>query len=182
MTSIILSIDKLKLIMPRSKEKADIYFKYLIMTMERYEIAGILRESAFIAQIAHESGELNFVKEIWGNTKYQKLYEYKKSLGNTQKGDGKRFLGRGLIQLTGRSNYEKYSYYEFNDNRLISNPEILETPQYACLSAGWYWHSRKINEPSDDKDFREVTKRINAKLLNYKARWQAYTKSMEILK
>ncbi len=87
----------------------------------------------FIAQIAHESGELTYVQEIASG----KAYEGRKDLGNTQPGDGIRYKGRGLIQLTGRANYEKYGQLMGLD--LINNPELLEEPEFAALSAAYFW-------------------------------------------
>jgi len=77
----------------------------LIAAMELYDIGTPTRQAAFLAQVGHESGSLVYVKELWGPTDAQKRYEGRKDLGNTQAGDGFRYRGRGLIQITGRANY-----------------------------------------------------------------------------
>ena len=83
---------------------------------KEYEINTPLRLAAFIAQIAHESGDFKYTREIWGPTKAQIGYEGRLDLGNTVPGDGKRYRGRGLIQITGRSNYVKLSKKLHNCN------------------------------------------------------------------
>jgi putative chitinase len=87
-------------------------------------------------------------------------YEGRKDLGNIQPGDGKRFKGRGLIQLTGRSNYEQYSKDRGID--FIKNPELIATDPNNCVDvAGWYWNSRNLNKYADQDNVRKITKRIN---------------------
>ena len=170
-------------VMPRAKGKlAELYSAHLINAMSSDKITGVLREAAFLAQIAHESGELHHVREIWGPTTWQVKYEGHQGLGNILPGDGKRFLGRGLIQLTGRDNYRRCSRTLFQDECLLDNPKLLEEPEYATLSAAWYWNERKINEPADQGDFRQVTKRINPALLGLQKRQAYYQLALECLK
>jgi putative chitinase len=94
-----------------------------------------------LAQIGHESGSLAHLKEIWGPTDQQRRYEPPSNLaarlGNDTLGDGFRFRGRGLIQITGRSNYEQVGAGLGVD--LIRQPELLEEPDYAVASACWWW-------------------------------------------
>lgn len=106
------------------------FYQPLVDTMERFQINTPKRQAAFIAQLAHESGSLKYVRELASG----KAYEGRKDLGNTQPGDGVKFKGRGLIQLTGRANYQKASDY-FNED-FINHPELIETPKYATLVAG----------------------------------------------
>ena len=125
------------------------------MTMAEFEINTPARQAAFLAQIGHESGQLRYVRELASGA----AYEGRKDLGNTQPGDGVRFKGRGLIQITGRANYLKCG--EALGLDLIADPELLEQPINACRSAGWFWESRGLNALADAGDFLRITKRIN---------------------
>lgn len=149
----------LRAVMRCSLERATVFVEPLALTMDRYQINTRLRQAAFLAQIGHESGGLKYVREIWGPTIAQQRYEGRKDLGNTQPGDGRRFLGRGLIQLTGRANYARMSAVLGLD--FVSTPEALESPLYASLSAGEFWSSRKLNALADVGDMRLITRRIN---------------------
>lgn len=125
------------------------------------------RVAAFIAQIAHESGGLRYVREIASGAAYD-TGRLAKRLGNTLEadGDGQRFKGRGLIQITGRANYEACSRALFPADPLLllSRPEFLEQPTQACRSAAWYWWSRQLNRYADSGDFVGLTRRINGGL------------------
>jgi putative chitinase len=103
----------------------------------------------FIAQVGVESGNFRYTAELASGNEY----EGNLGLGNVQVGDGEKFKGRGLIQVTGRANYNACSRSLFGDNRLIVRPQILEQPQYAIASAAWFWNARNLNdvcaEPED---------------------------------
>ena len=131
------------------------FYQPLVDTMLKFEINTPKREAAFIAQLAHESGSLRYVKELASGS----AYEGRKDLGNTEPGDGVKFKGRGLIQLTGRANYKKAS--EFFSEDFIAHPELIETPKYATLIAGWFWSKHSLNKLADIKDFKKITKIIN---------------------
>lgn len=163
----------LQQIMPRLPQaKRQLYLPFINRTMEIYEIDTPLRVAAFLAQIAHESGELKFMEEIWGPTAQQKKYEppsdVARWLGNTQPGDGFRYRGRGPIHVTGRANYEKYGNLLGVD--LVGNPDLATTPQYAFSIAGLFWKLNGLNELADVQDFRAITKRINGGL--HGLQWQ----------
>ncbi|MEM6424533.1 MAG: glycoside hydrolase family 19 protein [Cyanobacteria bacterium P01_D01_bin.128] len=128
-------------------------------TCDRYQINTPLRIAHFLAQVMHESGGFRWLREIWGPTATQRRYEGRTDLGNTQPGDGERFMGRGLIQLTGRSNYQQFSKNLGVD--FVGNPQLVEQPPYAVVVAGWYWDSRSLNQWADRDDLRQVTRRIN---------------------
>src|SRR5262245_59785689 len=124
--------DVLRRIMPRlTEEKSTQYLPHLQQAMEEFGITEPLREAACLAQIAHESGEFRFVEEIWGPTDAQRRYEPQSELaqrlGNTEVGDGKRFKGRGPIQVTGRANYQRYGQLLGID--LVNNPVLAASPE-----------------------------------------------------
>lgn len=124
-------------------------------TMDYYLIHTTLRATFFLAQIGHESGGLRYLEELASG----QAYEGRKDLGNTEKGDGPRYKGRGLIQLTGRANYERAGRALGAD--FINSPELVATPFWATKVSGWYWKSRNLNYWSDRNDFRAVTRLIN---------------------
>lgn len=137
----------------------------LAQAMAEFGIAGRHREAMFLAQTAHESGGWYYLREIWGPTPAQLRYEGRRDLGNTQPGDGRRFCGRGFIQITGRSNYAAASKALGVD--LVAQPELLESVELAARSAAWFWKSSGCNEladPGDRAAFERVTKRINGGL------------------
>jgi putative chitinase len=151
----------------------------LEQTFEEFAIDTPLRQAAFLAQIAHESGELRYVQEIWGPTPTQLRYEGRRGLGNVYPGDGYRFMGRGLIQITGRANYEACG--EALDLDLLGSPELLEEPLHAARSAGWYWDWRGINIPADVGDFERVTRLVNGGLNGFSDRIRYYERALEEL-
>ena len=143
-----------------SAERAEAWAQPITEAMEEYEINTPKRQAAFLAQIGHESGRLKYVREIWGPTEAQKRYEGRQDLGNTQPGDGKRFMGRGLIQVTGRANYTSVGAALGLDD-ILDHPEDLEKPEHAARSAGWFWKTHGLNELADENDFVRITRRIN---------------------
>jgi putative chitinase len=130
---------------------------------DRFGIDSPLSLAAFLATVGVESGRLVYSREIWGPTPAQQQYEppSKKAsgLGNTEPGDGRRFCGRGLIQITGRRNYQLCGLGIGLD--LIAHPELLEQPADAALSAGWYWASRKLGELAEAGNFLGVSRAVN---------------------
>ena len=155
---------QLKSIMPNlAAQKLQIYLPHLNTAMHTYGVNTMLRTAAFIAQLAHESGEFRFMEEIWGpipaQTRYEPVCELAKRLGNTEAGDGKRFKGRGPIQITGRYNYKRYGDLLHID--LISQPELAAQPAVAFSTAGLYWITNGLNELADSEQFVSITKRIN---------------------
>ena len=150
-----MTLDQLKEIMPYAGKRAETFLEPLNAAMDEFEINTPARQAAFLAQIAHESGSLRYVKEIASGA----AYEGRKDLGNTQEGDGMRFKGRGLIQITGRANYAQCG--AALDLPLLEQPELLEETENACRSAAWFWQTRGLNELADDGEFKLITKRIN---------------------
>jgi predicted chitinase len=131
--------------------------------MEEFAIDRPPRAAAFLAQLAHESGQLRFMEEIWGPTPAQRRYEpptrLAARLGNVQAGDGKRFKGRGPIQLTGRANYRVFGDALGLD--LVADPALAASKEVAFRIAGLYWRKRGLNALADRQDFRRITKLIN---------------------
>lgn len=124
-------------------------------TLVKYQINTKLRIAHFLAQIAHESDGFNALEEYASGEDY----EGRRDLGNTQRGDGVRFKGRTFVQITGRHNYGEVSAYLGVD--FISNPELLASPKYAALGAGWFWDSRNLNTHADRDDIRAITRILN---------------------
>jgi len=132
---------------------AEKFMNYINDTCDKFLINTAVRRLCFLAQVGHESGSLFFTEELASGA----AYEGRKSLGNTQPGDGVRFKGRGLIQITGRSNYKAVGDALGTD--FIKNPTLLggknvnkctaDQLKNAAMSAGWFWNSRKLNDIAD---------------------------------
>jgi putative chitinase len=137
--------------------RAQLWAYSLDEAMVRFAIDTPAQRAAFLAQIGHESGKLVYVREIWGPTPAQLKYEGRLDLGNTQPGDGKLFLGRGLIQITGRANYKAAGNGLGMD--LVTYPSLLEQPDNAALSAAWFWYAHGLN--AYISDFTTLTRKIN---------------------
>ena len=156
------------------------------------DFGGPLNEPAvlaqFLAQVMHESGNLRYVREIWGPTAAQKRYEGRKDLGNTQPGDGKRFMGRDVIQTTGRANYRALTAWvrkAFGANvDFEKTPELLESPEWLGISAIWYFlEARKdLIRYCREGNIEMVTRRVNGGLNGYADRLVKYdAAALEIL-
>lgn len=166
-------------IYPNASQRAGVFVPALNRAMQRYRIDSPVRQAAFLAQIGHESGQLKWVKEIWGPTPAQSRYEGRKDLGNTEPGDGKRFMGRGLIQITGRENYRKAG--AALGLSLLDKPELLEQAEWATVSAAWWWSSRGLNELADAGEFEQITRRINGGMNGQKERLELWARAKEVL-
>jgi len=159
-----------------AKLKASI--PYLNAAMTEFGITTKKRVAAFLSQIAVESAELKYFSEIASGA----AYEGRKDLGNTQKGDGKRFKGRGVIQLTGRANYREAG--RDLGLPLEDSPEIVATPAVAFRTAGWFWKKKGLNSLADRGDIREVTRRVNGAIVattHYPERVAYYQKALKVL-
>ena len=166
-------------ILPRAGWRAGIFILGLNAAMSQYAIDTPHRVAAFIAQIGHESGQLVHVREIWGPTAQQAGYEGRADLGNTVKGDGSRYRGRGLIQITGRANYTACG--EALGLDLINHPDFLELPQHAAMSAAWFWSTRGLNALADRGEFVKITRRINGGLTGQDDRQALYDRALKVL-
>lgn len=137
------------------------YFPAIAASLRRFGIDTPRRVAHFLAQVGHESGDLRYQEEIADGY----AYEGRKDLGNTQPGDGPRFKGRGLIQLTGRANYEKFGAAIGRDLVSGDNPGLVASdPQLAVDVAGWFWSTRGLNTLADADDLSGITRRVNGGL------------------
>jgi putative chitinase len=173
-------------------------------TFAKYDISTPVRQAAFIGQCAHESANFKTLEEnlnyrpetlmkVWPSRfpdmataiKYAHQPQllankvYAGRLGNTQENDGWNFHGRGLIQLTGKENYANCGSGIGVD--LLSNPSLLNTPEYAALSAGWFWNKKGLNALADAGDYETMTKRINGGLIGLDDRKAKIAKAISVL-
>lgn len=166
-------------------------------TLPEWQINTPLRIAMFLAQVLHESGKFRYLKEIWGPTMQQAKYERDFSkpwpgergsrnwlpynLGNSQKGDGKKFMGRGPIQITGRSNYTKASMKIYGDDRAVKDPKIFEQPEEGLKASLWFWDVNKLNELADNRDIVKASQKINGGNNGLGDRQKLYQKALQIL-
>jgi putative chitinase len=175
-----LTREELQSIMPRlpAARSAEL-FPSLTTAMAEFAIEVPARAAAFLAQLAHESGQFRFLEEIWGPTPAQRRYEpagtLATALGNTETGDGHRFKGRGPIQITGRANYRRFGDLLGVD--LVTAPERAASAELAFRIAGLFWSKKGLNELADEATadaFREITRRINGGFNGLAERQQFY--------
>ncbi len=170
------SLQQLKGVMPNlSDAKAREYLPHLNRAMSEANINTPRRQAAFLAQLAHESGEFRYMEEIASGA----AYEGRRDLGNTQAGDGVRFKGRGPIQLTGRANYTAASRALGID--LVSNPSRAAQPDVAFRTAAWFWNSRNLNSHADAGNFDAVTYRVNGGYNGKASRDMYYRRALDVL-
>lgn len=172
-------------ILPNARPVAGVFLSALNATLPRWEIDNPKRVAAFIAQVGHESGQFRYVKEL-GSDRYLARYDTGNlalRLGNTPQadGDGQLYCGRGLIQVTGRNNYQACSRALFGDERLLAQPQLLEQPRWACESAAWFWHSRGLNALADRGEFNRITRHINGGLNGLEDRLNLWARAREVL-
>jgi len=164
------SLVQLRMISPHAKvSDLTVALPYLNATMKKYEINTRLRQAHFLAQVAHESAEFRTTQEYATGA----AYEGRKDLGNTVAGDGKKFKGRGLIQITGRANYTAYGLYINQDVTTSENPKKLEKYPLAADCAGWFWTIlKKLNRLADADNLIAITRKINGGTNGIKNRTQ----------
>lgn len=138
-----------------NKKVVDGLVKYLPAALEKYKINTKLRIAHFLAQIAHESDHFRTTEEYASGA----AYEGRKDLGNVRKGDGRRYKGRGVLQITGRANYRTYGKKLGYD--LENNPELAATPEVSVLTAAQYWQDRGLNELADADNGKQITRKVN---------------------
>ena len=196
-------------IMPNAASAAPQYLRPLGEAMGRYAIDRPARQAAFLAQLAHESGELRRVQEnlnySWEGLRKvfprhfrsdaeaqaydrqperiaNRVYANRMLNGDEASGDGWRFRGRGPIQVTGRENYRKAG--QALGFGLESDPDRMLDPATGCLAAAWFWHSRGLNTLADadsENGFREITRRINGGFLGLEERIHYWERARQVL-
>lgn len=157
--------EQLLQIAPSASKRIDKYINYINGYADTFHIDTPLRMCHYLAQILHESGEFKYTVEQ-GSTHYFDKYDtgkLAKALGNTPKkdGDGYKYRGRGLIQITGRANYSLYYSSKYCKGDVMNHPELLEKPLGAVKSSMWYWLIHNLNKYADRDDIVKITKIIN---------------------
>jgi putative chitinase len=175
-------------------------------TFVRFDIMNPLRKAAFIGQASHESGNFKMLEEdlryraetlmrVWPKRfptlEFAKQYEknpkkiansvYANRMGNRDEasGDGHRFRGRGLFQLTGHSNYFHAGKALGED--FVMNPDLVATPMYAALTAGFFWDTHKLNQYADSQDYKTMTKKINGGFIGLADREKHIAHALSVL-
>jgi putative chitinase len=168
--------EMIKTIAPNSKEEIiGPLVGYLNKYMPKYEVNTYLRVCHFLAQAAHEAASFRTLEEYASGA----AYEGRKDLGNVNKGDGVRYKGRGIFQLTGRANYRTIGAKI--DMNLENNPELAESPEVSVLTALEYWKSRGLNTFADKDDVTTITKRINGGLNGFDDRKRYLAKCKQVI-
>ena len=161
---------QLQAIMPKlDAGRADTVSKALTAAMKEFDITTPKRQAAFLAQVAHESGQLRYLEESFSNLD---AYEHRADLGNTKAGDGRKYKGRGPLMLTGRANYKAAGRALKLD--LEANPDLVSKPDVGCRVAAWYWKTQGLNELADRGDVRGITQRIRGDFAGLDARLKYY--------
>ena len=201
------TLEKTKELLPKVANAED-WHNALTEVLPQYEISTLNRAAAFIAQTAHESGgyttlqeNLNYsaqgLRNIFGKyfandeiaAQYQRqpekianrVYANRMGNGDEASGEGFKYRGRGLIQLTGKANYTQCSKDMFDDNTLVENPDILLDPLYALHSACWFWNKNNLNALADAQDMKTLTKRINGGDIGLQDRINHYNHALHVL-
>ncbi|HMF70610.1 MAG TPA: hypothetical protein VK616_04005 [Flavitalea sp.] len=188
-----MTIEQVKAVSCTTTANAQIFLPYVNDVFIKYSINSSTRQLCFMAQVSHESGGLFYTEELASG----QAYEGRKDLGNVYPGDGVKFKGRGLIQITGRTNYQALSHDLQAD--FINNPALLggknihlcspDQLKYAALSAGWFWNKTGLNsiadkinsqQPIDEginlDSFKAITRKINGGYNGLADRIQRYQK------
>jgi predicted chitinase len=182
-----LTSEQLHAIMPQlAAAKGATLFPFLTAAIAEFAIDAPARTAAFLAQLAHESGQFRFMEEIWGPTPAQRRYEpvstLASTLGNTEAGDGFRFKGRGPIQITGRANYKRFGDLLGLD--LVGEPQHAAQPEVAFRVAALFWSKKGLNELADQvtpEAFKEITRRINGGFNGLPDRQKFYEAAKRVL-
>ncbi|WP_369781853.1 glycoside hydrolase family 19 protein [Pseudomonas sp. WC2401] len=198
-----ITVQQLLQILPNAGQVAGVFVPVLNAAMSRYQIIGLKRVAAFIAQVGHESSQLmhlveslsysaDALRKTWPSRFDMELASatarkpeqianiaYGNRMGNSTPGDGWKYRGRGLIQITGKNNYRACG--EALGLDLIAQPELLEKPQHACMSAAWFWATNGLNTLADAGKFEAITQRINGGQNGSADRQALYARALKVL-
>jgi putative chitinase len=159
--------------------RVETFYQPLVDAMQEFDINTPNRVAAFMGQILHESGRLLYTEEIASGH----AYNGRADLGNTHPGDGEKYKGRGLLQVTGRNNYISVMLALGVD--CLEHPEILAEPVNACRASAWWWKQHNLNQLADlgtQGAFKRITKIINGGYNGWEDRLAIYNKAREVLK
>lgn len=200
---------KFQAILPKlSDEKLASWYAVLVSELPEYMINSVERVAMFLAQTTHESGDYTTLHENLNYgakgliTTWPKRFDAEKAAacerkpelianvvysnrmgnGDEASGDGWKYRGRGILQITGHDNYKQFSMDTFGDERILNNPDLLETEAYAVKSACWFWKRNHLNDLSDNGDIKTVTIRINGGTVGMEDRQARYDRILPILK
>lgn len=181
-----ITLEQLKRIIPYAGHRAGVFLVPLNEAMAEFEIDTPARRAAFLAQVAHESGSLRYVREIASGL----AYDDRADLGNTRpeairiaaehgSTPGPWWKGHGLIQITGYDNHLACGLALGLD--LLHQPRLLEQPVHAARSAAWFWASRNLNALADAGSFRAITRVINGGFNGMSDRLAHYERAQAVL-
>ena len=162
--------------MPNAGNRLDAHWPFINPAMEEGKINTPKRITAFLAQLAHESGEYRYMEELADGS----AYEGRADLGNVQPGDGRKFKGHGPIQITGRDNHRDCGVELGLD--LVKEPTLIARPEHGTRAAVWFWNSRDLSLLADRDWFRVITLRINGGTNGWADRLTYYMRNRQILK
>lgn len=201
------TLEKLSKVIPANTHPEP-WFNTLDSILPQVEINTLLRVSAFVAQMGHESADFTRLTE---NLNYSanglvatwpkrftndtaqayhrqpekianKVYANRMGNGDEASGDGWKYRGRGIIQVTGKNNYYAFSMAEFNDERLLADPDYLITPNGAVKSACWFWNRSFLSNLADQQNMKAITKQINGGTHGLEDRLKRYERAIDILR
>lgn len=194
--------DKLAHLIHKNKEPG-FWYNAMCEYLPKFEITTAARVAGFVAQCQHESLDFTILQEnlnygakglrgLFGKyfptDELAKQYERKPEMianriyanrmanGPESSGDGWKFRGRGILQITGRANYTQCSRDLFQDDTLANDPDLVRTPEYAVITACWFWHKNQLNQICDRGDIVLLSKKINGGTIGLEdriAHWNA---------
>lgn len=181
----IITLEQLKEIVPNLPKNADVFIPYFNEVFPLFGITTQRRLAGFISQAAHETGGFKYTTELASGD----AYENRKDLGNIYKGDGRKYKGRAIFQITGRANYEKIGKELGKD--FVKYPELLATPEYSVKSAAIFWRNIKGNGLMDLPEtwrsktqgldpYQYLTLRINGGQNGYADRLKYFNKALQV--